>query len=67
MDTIEGEKIEIPVNFDDSKELQPHEASLALYQNNRVITNMSSRIKIEKAKCGLYHFLVLESLESGTY
>ena len=64
---IEGETIEIPTNFDDSKPLLPSEASLAMYSGDNVLTNMFKRIKLTKVPCGKYHMLTLEGLEAGTY
>jgi hypothetical protein len=64
---VEGENIEIPVNFDDSKPLLPTEASLAMFQGDNVLTNLFKRIKLAKVPCGKYHMLSLEGLEAGSY
>ena len=64
---IEGENIEIPVNYDDSKPLQRHQASLRMTREGTILKNMFDRIKLTKAQCGLYHLLHLEGLEVGEY
>jgi hypothetical protein len=64
---IEGESIELPVNFDDSKKLSPSEVSLGHYRNSNIIQNLFNRIELTKASCGHYHILKLEGLEEGEY
>ena len=60
---IEGENLEFPVNFDDSKEILPSEISLVMSRDNNVLQNLFSRIKIDKATCGKYSLLSITGLE----
>lgn len=57
----------MPVNFDSSKELLDHEASLVMKRDNKILENLFSRIKIVEDKCGLYSLLKLDGLEVGEY
>ena len=69
MHFVEGERIEIPINFDDSKQSLPkyHEASLLMKRNGAILHNCFDKIRIEKSESGQYFFLVLENLENGVY
>jgi hypothetical protein len=64
---IQGENVEIPVNFDDSKELQRYQASLKMAKEGNILKNFFDRIKLVKAACGMYHVLNLVGLEVGEY
>ena len=59
--------IELPINFNDSKALLVHEASLVMKRDDKILENLFSRIKLVKAECGLYHLLKLDGLEVGEY
>ena len=69
MHFVEGERIEIPINFDDSRPLQPQyrEVSLVMKRNGSLLHNCFDKIKIEKSKSEKYYFLVLENLDNGVY
>ena len=62
---VEGETIEFPVNFDDSKPLLESEVSLAMYRDGNVLQNLFKRIQLTKHSH--YHMLSLVGLEVGDY
>lgn len=64
---IEGENIEIPINFDDSKPLGVYEASLLMSRDKQILENLFTRIQIVKAESGMYHLLKIQDLEVGDY
>ena len=64
---IEGENIELPINFDDSKPLAAHEASLLMRRDGHILENLFTRIQIVKAESGMYHLLKIQDLEVGDY
>lgn len=64
---IEGENIELPINFDDSKPLAVYEASLLMSRDQQILENLFTRIQIVKAASGMYHLLKIQDLEVGDY
>jgi hypothetical protein len=64
---IEGEHIELPINFDDSKPLAVYEASLLMSRDKQILENLFTRIQIVKAESGMYHLLKIQDLEVGDY
>ena len=62
---VEGETVEFPVNFDDSKPLLEREVSLAMYRDGNVLQNLFKRIQLTKHSH--YHMLSLVGLEVGEY
>jgi len=67
LNIIEGETVQIPVNFDNSKPFSKAEASLVLNRNNTIIQNMFKRINLIQDPSKHYHILQLEDLEVGEY
>jgi len=62
---IEGEDIELPINFPKGETLKCHQAGLKMMRDNKLIKNLFSRIQItEKPN---YQVLSLKGLESGNY
>jgi hypothetical protein len=67
IDIIEGEIVQLPVNYLDDAPLKKHQASLLQYHENNYLHDLFNRIEISKSQSGTYKIITLKGLEPGDY
>lgn len=64
---VEGECLELPVNYVSNEPLKKHMASLLQYRESSYLYDLFDKIRIVPSPSGTYGVLRLEGLEVGEY
>ena len=64
---IQGESVEVPINWNHQLDIKPHQASLLMSREGVILNNMFMRIKLIDSAGKAYKLIRLDGLEVGDY
>ena len=64
---IQGESIEVPINWNHESDIKPHQASLLMSRDGNILNNMFKRIRVIESAGKIYKLIRLDGLEVGEY